>query len=129
MAVHPKQPNRLFLGAGHYGPTSWKGAKAARTGPFTASRWSPDRYAETGGALAEVLRSDDFGDTWRKLGGGLPAANPCMISGVDVNPLDANNVFVTYTDGTLYASDDAGESWRQILSGIERLFGVRVATA
>ncbi|MFI5268484.1 MAG: WD40/YVTN/BNR-like repeat-containing protein [Chloroflexota bacterium] len=127
MAVHPEKPNRLFLGAGCFGPTSWKGAKAARTGPFTASRWSPDRLAETGGALSEVLRSDDFGDSWRKLAGGLPSANPYMISGLDINPLDPNMVFATYTDGTLYESDDAGETWRAILSGIDRLFGVRVA--
>lgn len=129
MAIHRERPNRLFLGAAFYGPTSWKGAKAARTGPFTASRWSPDRFAETGGALAEVLRSDDYGDTWCKLGGGLPSANPHMISGVDVNPLDPNNLFVTYTDGTLYASEDAGETWRLILDGIDRLFGVRVAAS
>jgi photosystem II stability/assembly factor-like uncharacterized protein len=129
MAVHPEKANRLFLGAGFYGPTSWKGAKAARTGPFTASRWSLDRFAETGGALSEVLRSDDFGETWRKLGNGLPSANPYMISGVDINPMDPDMVFVTYTDGSLYETDDAGESWRLILSGVERLFGVKVAAA
>ena len=127
MAVHVEKPNRLFVGAGYYGPTSWAGAKAARTGPFTASRWSKDRFAETGGALSEILRSDDFGDTWRKLSGGLPSANPYMVSGVDINPLDPDIVFVTYTDGTLYESDNAGETWRQILSGVDRLFGVKVA--
>lgn len=127
MAVHPEKPNRLFLGAGYYGPTSWAGAKAARTGPFTASRWSLDRFKETGGALSEVLRSDDSGETWRKLAGGLPSANPYMISGVDINPMDPDMVFATYTDGSLYESEDAGESWRLILSGVERLFGVKVA--
>lgn len=126
MAVHAAHPNRLFLGAACYGPVSWKGPKAARTGPFTASRWSPDRSVETGGALAEVLRSDDFGETWRRLAGGLPSANPYMISGVDINPEDPDMVFVTYTDGTLFESDDAGESWRLVLSGMDRLFGVRV---
>ena len=49
------KPNRVFLGAAYNGPTSWKGPKAARTGPFTASRWSRDTFAQTGGALA-VLR-------------------------------------------------------------------------
>jgi photosystem II stability/assembly factor-like uncharacterized protein len=127
LAVHSEKPNRLYVGAGFNGPPAWAGPKAARTGPFTASRWSPDRFPETGGALSEVLRSDDYGDTWRKLGGGLPAANPYMISGIDISPLDPDMVFVTYTDGTLYASEDAGETWRLILSGIDRLFGVRVA--
>src|SRR5262249_54154389 len=117
--------NRLFLGAAFHGPTAWKGPRAARTGPFTASRYSRDLLAQTGGALAEVLRSEDFGDTWTRLQNGLPTANPSMISGVDINPLDPDMVFVTYTDGTLYTSDDAGDSWRQVLSVVDRLFGVR----
>ena len=73
-----------------------------------------------------MLRSDDRGETWRKLGGGLPSANQYMISGVDINPHDPDMVFVTFTDGSLYETDDAGATWRQILSGIDRLFGVRV---
>ena len=127
IAIHPAQPNRIMMGAGFYGPTSWKGPKAARTGPFTASRWSADTFAKTGGALSEVLRSDDYGETWRWLTGGLPSANPHMISGVAINPLDPDMVFVTYTDGTLYETDDAGETWRLILSGVDRLFGVQIA--
>jgi len=127
IAIHPETPNRIFLGAGFYGPTSWKGPKAARTGPFTASRWSADTFAKTGGALSEVLRSDDSGETWRWLTGGLPSANPYMISGVAINPVDPDMVFVTYTDGTLYETDDAGETWRLILSGVDRLFGLRIA--
>jgi photosystem II stability/assembly factor-like uncharacterized protein len=129
MAVHPERANRLFLGAAFHGPTAWKGPRAARTGPFTASRYSRDMLAQTGGALAEVLRSEDFGDTWSRLQNGLPTASPSMISGVDINPLDPDMVFVTYTDGSLYTSDDAGDSWRQVLSGVDRLFGVRVLEA
>ena len=126
IAAHPEQPQRVFLGAAHHGPTAWKGARAARTGPFTASRHSRDMLPQTGGALAEVLRTDDFGETWKHLQTGVPSGNPAMISGVEINPMDPDMVFVTYTDGGLYVSDDAGESFRQILSGVDRLFGVRV---
>jgi len=73
-----------------------------------------------------VLRSNDFGETWDQLHTGLPSANPYMISGVEINPANADMVFVTYTDGSLFATDDGGDTWRQILSGVERLFGVRV---
>jgi photosystem II stability/assembly factor-like uncharacterized protein len=131
IAIHPEAPDRLFVGAGYHGPPAWKGPKAARTGPFTASRWSKDRFPETGGALSEVVRSEDGGETWTKVSGGsggLPAANPYMISGVEINPRDAANVFVTYTDGSLYASEDAGDTWRLILQGPERLFGVRAVS-
>ena len=76
--------------------------------------------------MAEVLRSEDFGETWVRLQTGVPSGNPHMISGVEINPMNPDMVFVTYTDGTLYVTDDGGGSWRQILAGIDRLFGVRV---
>ncbi|MBV8083270.1 MAG: hypothetical protein JO247_00500 [Chloroflexi bacterium] len=129
MAVHKDKPNRLFLGVSGTGPTAWAGPKAARTGPFTGSRWSRDMFAQTGGAHAGVLRTDDFGETWKRLKNGLADDNPYMISGLDVSPEDPDVVFATFTDGTVYVSQDGGDSWRQIISGLDRVFGVRVALA
>jgi photosystem II stability/assembly factor-like uncharacterized protein len=126
MAIHPDKPDRLFLGAGMYGPPAWLGWRGARTGPFNSPRSSLDRTKETGGAHATILRSDDRAASWQKLSNGLPHENPYMVSGVSINPTDPDNVFVSYTEGTLYASSDGGESWRQILDGVERLYGVTV---
>lgn len=128
MSVHPARANRLFLGVAYNGPTAWAGPKAARTGPFTASRWSRDMFAQTGGAHAGVLRTEDFGASWVRMRNGLPEENPYMISGVDISPDDPDTVFATFTDGSAYASDNGGNSWRQIVSGIDRLFGVRAAS-
>ena len=57
MTVHHDRPDRLFVGVAYNGPPAWAGPKAARTGPFTASRWSRDLFRETGGAHAGLLRS------------------------------------------------------------------------
>ena len=129
MAIHPARAERLFLGAAEYGPSAWPGHRYARTGPFNSPKSTPDQSPKTGGALAAILRSDDRGETWRRLEGGLPHANPFMVSGVVVNPDDPDNVFVTYTDGKLYASGDAGETWRLLLEGRDRLYGVTVVSA
>ncbi len=126
MAMHPDRPKRLFVGAAEYGPPAWMGYRAARTGPFNSGRWNRNIVAETGGAHASVQRTDDAGKTWRRLTNGLPDGNPYMVSGIDTNPLDPDEVFVSYTDGTLYHSRDAGDSWARILEGQERLYGVRV---
>jgi hypothetical protein len=129
MAFHPDVPHRLFLGAGEAGPGVWPGYRYARTGPFNSPRSTPDRSAETGGARSAVLRSDDGGESWRRLQGGLPQSRPEMVSGVVVNPADPDNLFVTYTDGKVYASADAGESWELLLEVRDRLYGIVVASS
>jgi hypothetical protein len=126
MAIHPANPHRLFLGAAEYGPAAWPGYRYARTGPFNSPRSTPDRSPQTGGARSAIVRSDDRGNTWRRLGGGLPESNPQMVSGVVINPEDPDNVFVTYTDGEVYQSTDAGERWELLLETRDRLYGVLV---
>ena len=56
----------------------------------------------------------------------MPQANPFMVSGVVVNPADPDDVFVTYTDGKVYESADAGESWRLLLETRDRPYGITV---
>jgi hypothetical protein len=126
MDIHPAKPDRLLLGAAEHGPPAWVGYRAARTGPFNSPRSSRDVTVETGGAHAAILLSEDRGATWRRLANGLPDGNPSMVSSVKFSPDDPDTMFVTYTDGSLYRSQDTGESWRQLLSGIERLYGVCV---
>ncbi len=129
MAIHPEMPNRLFLGAAEHGPAAWPGYRYARTGPFNSPRSTPDRSVDTGGARSAIVRSDDRGATWRRLAGGLPQSNPQMVSGVVVNPADPDNVFVTYTDGTVFTSEDAGETWKLLLEVRDRLYGIVVVNS
>jgi photosystem II stability/assembly factor-like uncharacterized protein len=124
IAQHATLPDRVFVGAAEQGPPAWMGPKGPRTGPFTASRYSRDLSQQVGGAHAWVLRSDDSGDTWRVLDNGLPSAHPYMISGLAIDQGDAERVLATYTDGSVYASTDAGDSWRKVMQGPPELFGL-----
>ena len=125
-AVHPDSPQRRFLGAAEHGPAAWPGQRAARPGPFAVARANVDLSEKTGGAHAAILRSDDRGETWRQLEGGIPTANPYMVSGIAIDPLDANQVFVTYTNGSVYVSSDAGETWNLLVETRDRLYGILV---
>lgn len=126
MAVHAAAPERIFLGAAENGPTSWKGYRTVRAGPFNTIRFSRDTSQQSGGARTQILRSDDAGSTWRRLDGGLPAAHAHMTCGFAIHPHDGNTICVGYTDGSIYATHDAGESWRKLEVSQPRLYGVRL---
>ena len=124
--IHPTVPERIFLGAAENGPTSWKGYRTVRAGPYNTIRFSRDTSEELGGARSAILRSDDGGRTWRRLDGGLPREHVHMTSCVAVHPNDADTVLIGYTDGAVYASHNAGEAWEKLDLPASRLYGVRL---
>jgi hypothetical protein len=126
IAMHPEQPERIFVGAAEQGPPAWKGPKGPRTGPFTASRYSRDLSEQVGGAHAWVVRTTDGGATWSTLTNGLPEANPYMISGLTIDARNPEVVFATYTDGSVFVSTDGGDSWSKLTQGPAELFGLVV---
>ena len=126
VAAHPAAPERLFVGAAGNGPPGWKGWRPARGGPYASSRYRLDLSEKLGGAKAVIFRSDDAGDHWRALAGGLPVAHPYVICSLQEHPENADALFAAYADGSVYASDDAGERWRQLQASYPRAFGARV---
>jgi photosystem II stability/assembly factor-like uncharacterized protein len=126
MMVNPKVPDRIFLGAAENGPVSWAGHRTVRAGPYNTVRFSRYTTAETGGAKSAILRSDDAGKTWLRLNGGLPPAHPHMTCGFASHPDDVNTLCVAYTDGSIYASNDAGKNWRKLLDSQPKLYGIRL---
>lgn len=88
-----------------------------------ASMWRGERKPWTvisGAREGGIYRSTDGGDTWKKLGGGLPT----MLFGksnVATTPADPRRVYALIEakpGGGLYRSDDAGDTWT--LVGTER---------
>ena len=52
-----------------------------------------------------------------------------MTCGFAAHPEDANTLCVGYTDGSVYASNDAGDSWRRLIVSQPKLYGVRLIAA
>lgn len=67
----------------------------------------------SGGAEGGIYKSTDGGDTWTKLGGGLPEGVVGKV-GVTVSPADPDRVWAIVEaepDGGVYRSDDGGATW------------------
>jgi len=126
MINHASVPNRIFLGAAENGPASWPGYRTVRAGPYNTVKFSRNASAQTGGAKTQILRSDDAGRSWNFLKNGLPAAHEHMTCGFATHPRDADTLCVGYTDGSVYASNDAGASWRRLMVSQPKLYGVRL---
>ncbi len=92
-----------------------------------ATMWEHGRKPWTihsGGYAGGVFKSTDSGDSWEKLGGGLPEHIGKV--GVDVSATNPNRVYAIVEagkgEGGLYRSDDAGASWR-LMNGSRILWG------
>jgi photosystem II stability/assembly factor-like uncharacterized protein len=128
MVNHPAVPDRIFLGAAENGPATWAGYRTVRAGPYNTVKFSRNALAETGGAKTQILRSDDAGKSWARLENGLPSGHEHMTCGFAPHPKDANTLCVGYTDGSVYATNDAGSSWRRLIVSQPKLYGVRLLT-
>jgi photosystem II stability/assembly factor-like uncharacterized protein len=98
MAIDPQEPTILY-----------------------ASLWQFRRKAWTfnsGGPGSAIYKSIDGGETWKKVGKGLPEGDLGRI-GLAVAPSRANTVYavVESKDTALYRSDDLGESWTRLNNG------------
>ncbi len=86
-----------------------------------ASMWQHQRYPwiiESGGEASGLYKSNDGGDTWKKMKDGLPEA--FGKSGISVSRANPERVFAVIEaedeKGGVYRSDDAGDTWKQVNS-------------
>ncbi len=88
-------------------------ASGARGNPFT--------WMQTAFAGSRIGLSRDHGRTWKILSGGLPAPEQWR-SAVEAMTLeewdDSFSVFAGTTSGEVFATDDGGETWSLIASGL-----------
>jgi photosystem II stability/assembly factor-like uncharacterized protein len=98
LVLHPRHPDLMFLGASDVGPGTW---------PKT-------HYA--GG---KISRSKDGGRTWEILQNGIPERMQASVEAVCLEDWgESISVFAATTAGDVYASDDGGEHWSHIMSGL-----------
>jgi photosystem II stability/assembly factor-like uncharacterized protein len=106
--VHPARPHVVFTAASAVPPPGWRRRE---------------------GADAGFYRSEDQGLTWRRLGGGLPDHITAAPRSVASDPESPEVFIVGMTDGTVWITEDAGESFRQALTGLPPVTAVSVAYA
>jgi photosystem II stability/assembly factor-like uncharacterized protein len=96
LAMNPRNPREIYAGA-------WR----AERKPWTLI---------SGGPEGGVYKTTDGGDTWIKLGGGLPTGVVGKVA-VAVSPANPDRVWALIEAepaGGLYRSDDGGVTWERV---------------
>jgi photosystem II stability/assembly factor-like uncharacterized protein len=109
VVVNPAHPETVFA-------ASW----TRRRTPFYRRAWGP---------ASGIWRSTDHGDTWTRLGGGLPDSARVGRIALDIPPSLPSRVYAQVIDSTggglgFYRSDDGGDTWtRRDVTGFTNNFG------
>ena len=102
--VHPSRPNVMFTSAASGPPPTWP--KGTDSG---------------------IFRSDDYGKTWHRLVCGLPEIITGGARCTAIDPEDPDAVFYGFSDGTIYMTENGGESFRTIVEGIPHVLSITVS--
>jgi photosystem II stability/assembly factor-like uncharacterized protein len=94
----PSDPNLILMTAAHDAPGTW------RTTHFAGAR---------------ISRSKDGGRTWEILRNGLPDRLQASIEAFCLEEAgDSSAVFAATTSGDIFCSNDLGDSWQKIMTGL-----------
>ena len=143
--IRPSNPQELILptGYGFYrsadGGQSWEEIteRVSRIGypdplvynPFqenlmflAGAEADPFHWMQTRSANPRIARSRDGGDTWEVLGNGMPERLNANFEAMAIEAWDGGcTVYAGNTDGDIYASDDEGDTWAKVVTGIPAL--------
>ena len=103
VAVHRDRPNVLFTAGAEVPPPGWR---------------RPE------GAGAGFYRSEDGGESWTRLTGGLPERLAPAPRSIAVDPASSGTVLIGLNDGGIWASEDGGEQFSPVLSGLPPVLGI-----
>lgn len=149
IAAHPEHPDRMYAQNHHGvyrtddGGQSWTSIADGLPSDFGFPMVVHPRRPETiyvfplvadgdrmpPGGKARVWRSDDAGSTWRESGAGMPddfyAA--VMRDAMFADDGDPVGLYVGARDGSVYASNDEGETWDLVSNHLPDVMCVRAA--
>lgn len=98
LLVHPRNPDLVFVAAAQHGPGSWM----------------ENRYAGS-----RISRSTDGGKTWEALRNGLPDRLQTAFEAMALEDWgDSFSIFGATATGEIWASEDGGEHWSEIVTGL-----------
>jgi len=150
VARHPDRPERMFI-QNHHGVYRTDDGGAHWTSiadglpsdfgfPIAVDPHDPDSVyvfplvadAERipPGGRPRVWRSDDAGETWTELSKGLPEDGfyaGVMRDALTVDTSDPTGVYFGSRDGSVFASNDRGESWTLVVEHLPDVMCVRAA--
>jgi hypothetical protein len=98
---HPRQPDVMFMSAAEHNPSTWRSAGLP------------------GFSGSSMYRSKDGGLSWQLLTGGLPVHSQEEVGGLTLEDFDGGfQVFAATSAGDVWWTEDGGESWSRIASGL-----------
>jgi photosystem II stability/assembly factor-like uncharacterized protein len=143
LMIHPSNPRFLYAvtGRGLYvspeGGTTWEQwtGRADEIGGYpdgfvfcpsdpqlifmTAAQDAPGTWRTTHFAGARISRSRDGGRSWEILHNGLPDRLQASIEAFCLEESgNSSSIFAATTSGEVFCSEDLGESWEKIISGL-----------
>ena len=130
--VHPDNPQLLYVGTQHGpyrstdGGAHWEGLDFPDTGMAVWSLlFRPDnpQVVYCGTAPAAIYRSENGGDSWKRLTLAQPAGMvemgfPCRIIGMAADPNDPAAVYAGLEVGGVIRSTDGGDTWQDCTSAL-----------
>jgi photosystem II stability/assembly factor-like uncharacterized protein len=106
VALHVSRPRRFFTAAAAVPPPFWRRPEGADTGFY---------------------RSDDQGESWQRVSDGLPEHFKAAPRAVAGDPEEPGSFFFGMNDGSVWVTEDSGESFRQAIAGLPQVMSIRVA--
>lgn len=106
VAFHPSRPQLLMTAAAAVPPPGWRRPEGADTGFY---------------------RSEDRGESWQRLTGGLPDHFTAARRTVVNDDAEADHFYFGMTDGSIWLTEDGGEFFRQLIGGLPQVMSLRVA--
>jgi photosystem II stability/assembly factor-like uncharacterized protein len=98
LVLHPRRPDLMFVASAEKGPGSWR----------------KDRHAGS-----RISRSTDGGKTWQVLRQGLPdRLRPAFEAMCLEDWGDSFSLLAATATGEVWCSDDGGERWSEVVSGL-----------
>ena len=108
LAMHPTNPAILYSAVASGHPGMWR---------------------EPQGARSAIIRTTDGGETWQQLQDGLSGISKQFPAAIVFDQEEPDRIYIGLSSGELYASRDAGDSWRRLevrLPSVSDLRCVRV---
>lgn len=106
LAMHPRNPNVLYSALAFGNPGAWRGKE--------------------GGANGGVIRTSDGGASWAFADTGFEEVGRDFVETITFDETTPDHIYLGTRKGTVFSSEDAGESWSKIDVDLPELTDIHV---